>query len=500
MLLAGSAVVLLGVLLLSGATALWLDEAQSVAIARLRPALLFEALRQDGSPPAYYLLLHGWMNVFGGGDTAARALSSLLALPVVPLIYRGGRRIVGTEAALPAALLVGSSPFLLRYATEARMYTLVMLLLALAALATHAVATSSRRRPWLILSLTMLSGALLLTHYWTAFVVATAVVWLAIIGWRRRDPRSLEAAGAILAGGVLFVPWIPSLMFQLQRTGAPWGATPDLSSFEFVVRAFAGHSGRLSGLGFLYILLALVGIFGVASSARRFEIDLLPRHRIPLLLLAAAAVPVTIGIAASALAGSAFAPRYAAIAFLPFALLVARGITVVRPARAGTIALVLIVGLGLLRSAETIPARRTQAPRLAAAITTQAGASDVVVFCPDQLGPAFAREMSAPLRTLTYAAPPPDDGPLPPSLDRVNWIDYGDRMRSGDPEAFAHQALDAAGPSGAVWLVMGTGYRTLGESCLRINAELLRARPAGQRVLKPDTHSFERATLWRYPS
>jgi hypothetical protein len=32
-------------------------------------------LRQDGSPPLYYLLLHGWMALAGDGEAAARSLS-----------------------------------------------------------------------------------------------------------------------------------------------------------------------------------------------------------------------------------------------------------------------------------------------------------------------------------------------------------------------------------------------------------------------------------------
>src|SRR6185436_1082752 len=46
---------------------LWADEALSVAIARLPVDRILSALRHDGAPPLYYLLLHGWMRVFGTG-------------------------------------------------------------------------------------------------------------------------------------------------------------------------------------------------------------------------------------------------------------------------------------------------------------------------------------------------------------------------------------------------------------------------------------------------
>jgi len=52
------------------ASDLWLDEALSVNIAALPTGALLEALRHDGSPPLYYLVLRAWTAVFGSGDAA----------------------------------------------------------------------------------------------------------------------------------------------------------------------------------------------------------------------------------------------------------------------------------------------------------------------------------------------------------------------------------------------------------------------------------------------
>ena len=57
---------------------LWLDEALSVNIARLPLGDIPGALRHDGAPPLYYVLLHLWMRVFGTGDGAVRALAARL--------------------------------------------------------------------------------------------------------------------------------------------------------------------------------------------------------------------------------------------------------------------------------------------------------------------------------------------------------------------------------------------------------------------------------------
>src|ERR1700682_5270491 len=59
-----------GVLRFVTHSSLWLDEALTVTIARRPGSPLFAPPRQDGPPPLYYLVLHFWMELFGGGDTA----------------------------------------------------------------------------------------------------------------------------------------------------------------------------------------------------------------------------------------------------------------------------------------------------------------------------------------------------------------------------------------------------------------------------------------------
>jgi uncharacterized membrane protein len=109
-------------------SALWLDEAQTVNIARLPLGQMAEGLRHDGAPPLFYVLLHGWMRLFGDGDLSVRFLPGLFAVAALPLVWLAGRRLGGRTVAWSAVILLASSPFAARYATEARMYSLVVLL------------------------------------------------------------------------------------------------------------------------------------------------------------------------------------------------------------------------------------------------------------------------------------------------------------------------------------------------------------------------------------
>ena len=68
-------------------SALWLDEALSVDIARLPISEIPQALKHDGHPPLYYVLLHGWTELFGTGDVAVRALSGVFGLATLILLW-----------------------------------------------------------------------------------------------------------------------------------------------------------------------------------------------------------------------------------------------------------------------------------------------------------------------------------------------------------------------------------------------------------------------------
>ena len=188
----------------------WIDEAIAVGIASHEPAEIPALLRQDGSPPLYYLLLHAWIGMFGDGEAAARSLSLLFAALAVPAAWwaAGGRR-----AGAVAAAVVAVWPTFGYYAQEARMYTLVAVLSLVAA------AAFVQRRPVILGAALVL---LLYTHTWGVFLVAgLALVWLA----RRRD-RAGAITFAVVA--LAYLPWVPSLVFQALHTGAPWSAPPSV--------------------------------------------------------------------------------------------------------------------------------------------------------------------------------------------------------------------------------------------------------------------------------
>ena len=487
---------------------LWLDEALTVNIARLPIGEMFEALRHDGAPPLFYLLLHGWMDMAGTGDVAARVLPGLFSVASLPLIGLVGRRLVGDvegnadgEASAArwvswaAVLLLASSPFAIHYATEVRMYSLVVLLVLAGFLALDIV----RQRPSRPASvgLGLVTGLLLLTHYWAFFLVAVVA---ALLGLRWRESGARRALLAMAVGSLLFVPWLPSFLEQMRTTGTPWGTPPKPRTvFDLVLQFGAGLPDTGLPLGLLLYALLALGLFGfagaVAGSGRPgpgiVVLDL--RGRPPgRMLVAVAGLTMAMAVAVGRITNSAFAIRYAAVVFPFVVLLAALGSAALAGSWVGPVVLGLAVALGFATSIPNAAGDRTSAGRVAAALRAEARPGDVVAYCPDQLGPSVSRMLpgASGLQQLTF---PRGTGP-----ELVDWVGYEAANKAARSAPFARMLVDEAGPEGTVWVVWAPNYRTFGTKCQGLLTDLRALRPDERRVVKVSTNTFERPGLVRY--
>ena len=199
----------------------WIDEGLSVGISDRPLGDIPDALRLDGSPPLYYMLLHVWMAVAGTSEEAVRALSVACAVLTVPVAWWAAHGLWGTRAGWMAAVLAATNPFLTQYAQEGRMYALLALL-ALVASAAFARAFAWSGRAWAIAYAVVLA-AMLYTHNWALFFgAACGLVWLYLVarsdGGERRETLVL---GAIAFGGALAA--VPAVDPDHALPGRPHG-------------------------------------------------------------------------------------------------------------------------------------------------------------------------------------------------------------------------------------------------------------------------------------
>jgi len=445
---------------------MWLDEALTLDIARLPLSHLDAALRQDGAPPLYYVLLHFWVGMVGTSDTAVRALSGVIGCLTLPFAWVAGRRLGGRAVAGAAVVLLATSPFAVRYATENRMYALVILFVAMGIVALQRAL--ERPRAGNLVALALCVAGLLYSHYWSMYLVATTMAWLAFearwgrAAWRRGARRALVACAV---GCVVFLPWVPTLAYQLAHTGTPWSEPASFVAMVDAVSSFGGGpTAQGRGLALMYFGIAGLGLFGVARG--RFHIDLDLRTRpagrpLAVVFFGTLAVAIVGGYVFS----SGFQARYAAVVLVPLILLVAMGIATFGDRRMRLGVLAVAVAFGLAGSVPNIWTSRTQAGQVAAALDAAARPGDVVAFCPDQLGPAVHQllpagryqEVTFPRRT-------------PPVF--VDWVDYARATGAGDPVAFAAYLERLAGPGHSIWYVWQGGYQTLGVRCETIAGQL----------------------------
>lgn len=479
---------------------LWLDEALSSNIAALPIGDIPDALRHDGHPPLYYVVLHVWQDVVGDGDVAVRLLSGLAGLALLPLAFVAAGRIGGRRAAWAAALLIALNPYVLRYSTEARMYEIVMVL----ALGGWLVADRALREPTLgrLAGLAVLTGALLWTHYWGVWLTAASGLGVLAraahahrVGDAERRRSSLRVAGALVAGTVLFLPWVPTLLYQSSHTGTPWAepSLPPTVLATSLVDLGGGTAGEAVLLSMALTLLIALGVVAAPGRGTIIELDL--RTRPPVRLLAVViAVTLLVAGAASYVAGAAYATRYFSVVAPLVLVLAGVGVARIGGPLAFRVALAVVLLLGTvsgLRAAVSDP--RTQSRQVAEAIEAAGPVGPdgpLVLVCPDQLGPALSRELPDDADLATY---PRFEGP-----ERVDWVDYADRLAEVTPAGFAAEAL-RRGEGRDIWLVWSGSYTTHAGTCEDLANELQRARPAGAPVVLADPDAFEQANAFRFP-
>jgi hypothetical protein len=508
LIIGGAVAVVAGIVLRFWApTPLWLDETLSVNISRLPVGQIPRALSHDGSPPLYYLLLHYWMAVFGRSDFAVRALSGLTSVSSLPFFWLAGRRLGGRAVAWVTLFLALTSPFAIDYATSARMYSLMILWTVVGYLAlSRALAEPTRGR---LAALGAVTAAILYTHYWGLYLIVVVGAWLLWRVWR--TGRGWVQLRAMLIGSLFWLPWVPVFVYQTFHTGTPWTASASPGDLLAVFSDFSG-AGPWGGLLTLATFaLFLLGVFGrqvrpggtvemvqpdgstqLAEGSRLVVLELRPRPGMsPLVGVAVGTLGVAVIL--GAIANAAFVARYTAVVLPLFLLVVATGLAVLPGHRFRSGCLAVLCLAGLLTGLGENNQPRTQAAQIAAVLNVQAQSGDVIVYCPDQLGPAVDRLLRVPdVTELTF--------PRVIGAQRVNWVDYKTVIAHTDVDTFAQGVL-ARVPSGhTLWLVWRDGYPGLGGDCGYLKSWLDLLRPTGATLVHENSAYYELENLVRYSS
>jgi hypothetical protein len=394
----------------------WMDEAITTGVALHPLSEIPGVLRHDGNPPFYYMLLHVWMSAFGSSESATHSLSLLFGVLTIPVGGWAGWTLFGRRAGIMAALLFTFNAWLTAYAQETRMYEL-MGLLGLLATTGFVHGFVYRRRRYLPLFAIALA-LMLYTHSWGVFFFAGSAVSLVPVWLSSEDRRGLirDAAMAFVGAGVLFLPWVPNLLYQVAHTAAPWDSAPRFGAPVQISRNLLGGD-RIT---MVLLFTAAIGLGPLFVARKR-------RTREWTTLWVLIALPVaTLGLAwLSSQVTPAWASRYFAPVLGAMLLLVAWGCA--RARLLGIVAIALSI-VFLANPKSFTPQYKSDMRDVAGEIAPLLNRGDlVVVGQPEQTTLAWYY-LPGGLRYANTAG-----GVADPSF--MNWVDALHRLKKTDPQS-----------------------------------------------------------------
>jgi uncharacterized membrane protein len=203
-------ILLCGVLLRAwelGKASFWYDEVVTMRVASQQNVrTLARELRSIDATaaPLHPMLLHWWIGVFGPSETSARSMSVLFGVATVAAMAWVGTLAADRRVGLWAAWLGATSPLLIQYSRETRMYSLLVFESCLA----WGILLSFRRRASTLryVAFSLLLVALVYTHPLGLLMLFA----LAVAYWpERRDLRISPSIWALIyiAVALAVAPW-----------------------------------------------------------------------------------------------------------------------------------------------------------------------------------------------------------------------------------------------------------------------------------------------------
>lgn len=225
---------------------LWRDEAISYWMSKDGLWDVMKRASGDFHTPLYYLFLNLWLKLFGQNEVILRSFSLLTFFLTVYVSYLIAQLVFKKKSLLPyfIAVLTLTSPMLIYYAFELRMYSLFALL---AALSTYffirkklwpyviSVAAGLYTQPYMLFVLIYQNADLLLQKKYRELVKNNLLVFL------------------------LFLPWVPTLLHQLRQSGPMWIWPVDTNLIMSVLgNLYTGFEGTPPTLWFYMKWLSLI--------------------------------------------------------------------------------------------------------------------------------------------------------------------------------------------------------------------------------------------------
>jgi mannosyltransferase len=244
-----------------GARSIWVDEGVSIGIARL-PWKAFEIVvtRREGNMTLYYLLLRAWI-LLGDSEAWIRALSMIAGVAAVAGVYFIGRRLFSTSVACIASGILALNAYHIQYSQEARSYALLTFALTITTLLMLRCVDSPTWRNWTLFGIA--SGLCAYLHFFAVFLTAAQI--LALVLWRRRALRTGPLALGVGIYVLMLLPIAEFVRHNFYGHQLDWIAATSASGLYEFGLMFTGSGGVV-----LFIASIACVVAGIFSAGRKW--------------------------------------------------------------------------------------------------------------------------------------------------------------------------------------------------------------------------------------
>jgi uncharacterized membrane protein len=199
-------------------------------------------------PPLYFLMVRGWMHLFGSSATAIRSLPALLSLLALPFMYSLAMELFASPlVAILATSLIALSPFDVLFAQTSRQYSLLTVLTIASSWLLLRSLRLSDWLSWIGYAIAITLG--LYTHPFFGLNLIAQGVYVVLR--RERSPRKsvwgkrkrswiesplLRYGGAFATAILLYTPWLIVLFNNVNQATGTTDWTRVSTSFLYLLK------------------------------------------------------------------------------------------------------------------------------------------------------------------------------------------------------------------------------------------------------------------------
>jgi len=194
-----------------GTQSLWRDEVDAIRFSSWAIRHLLEGLIQEGhNGPLFFLLLRPWRILAGDSEFALRYPSAFMGTLAVPVGYLLVRQLhLSRETGLLLGLLLATSPYLVWYGQEAKMYAMLLVAVTLALIAYLKALAGGGLRGWVV----FVAGTSLSFYLHILAPLMLLVYGGVALVYHQQTRRRWK--GWLMSMGCLTLPYLPLVIWQL---------------------------------------------------------------------------------------------------------------------------------------------------------------------------------------------------------------------------------------------------------------------------------------------